>query len=72
LRQIWPRRRRKRRRGHSGPSPILGSRQAGALPRTPMKADRPNPNLELNQAEPFRVAFALFALVLGALAALQF
>jgi len=37
-----------------------------------MKADRPNPNLELNQAEPFRVAFALFALVLGALAALQF
>jgi len=36
-----------------------------------MNADRPNPNLELNQAEPFRVAFALFALVLGAIAALQ-
>jgi len=37
-----------------------------------MKADRPNPTLELNQAAPFRVAFALCALVLGALAALQF
>ncbi|MBS0583685.1 MAG: hypothetical protein JSS42_11350 [Proteobacteria bacterium] len=38
----------------------------------PMNADRPNPDLELHQAEPFRVAFALLALVLGALAALQF
>jgi len=71
LRQIWPHRRRKRRSGRSGESPILGSRQAGAPRTTPMKADRPNSNLELNQAEPFRVAFALFALVLGALAALQ-
>lgn len=37
-----------------------------------MNAERPQPNLELSQPEPFRVAFALFALVLGALAALQF
>ena len=37
----------------------------------PMNAPRPEPNLELHQPEPFRVAFALLALVLGALAALQ-
>lgn len=36
-----------------------------------MNTNRPDPNLELHQPEPFRVAFALLALVLGALAALQ-
>jgi len=36
-----------------------------------MNTSRPESNLELKQVEPFRVAFALFALVLGALAALQ-
>ena len=38
----------------------------------PMNTNHPEPNLELHQPEPFRVAFALFALVLGAIAALQF
>ena len=37
-----------------------------------MNTPRPDPNLELRQPEPFRVAFALFALLLGAIAALQF
>ncbi len=37
-----------------------------------MNANRPDPNADLSLVEPFRVAFALFALVLGALAALQF
>ena len=37
-----------------------------------MNTSRPELNLELSQPEPFRVAFALLALVLGALAALQF
>lgn len=36
-----------------------------------MNASRPEPNLKLHQPEPFRVAFALLALVLGAIAALQ-
>ncbi len=37
-----------------------------------MNTSRPEPNLELHQTEPFRVVFALLALVLGAVAALQF
>jgi hypothetical protein len=36
-----------------------------------MNPTRPEPNLELSQPEPFRIAFALLALVLGAIAALQ-
>jgi hypothetical protein len=36
-----------------------------------MNTNHPEPNLELHQPEPFRIAFALFALVLGAIAALQ-
>jgi hypothetical protein len=71
LRQIWPRYRRNRRRRRSGRSPILRLRRKEPR-KKPMKTNRPEPNLELHQPEPFRVAFALFALVLGALAALQF
>ncbi len=38
-----------------------------------MNTTRPDPNAELNQSfEPFRIGFALLALVLGALAAMQF
>lgn len=36
-----------------------------------MHPNRLEPNLELHQPEPLRVAFALLALVLGAIAALQ-
>jgi len=38
-----------------------------------MNDNRPEPNAELQQSfEPLRIGFALFALVLGAIAALQF
>lgn len=49
------------------------ARESVLAPTEPpfMNAPRPEPNLELHQPEPFRVAFALLALVLGAVAALQ-
>jgi hypothetical protein len=38
-----------------------------------MNTDRPDPNAELQHGfEPLRIAFALFALLLGAIAAMQF
>lgn len=38
-----------------------------------MDTTRPEPNAELQQTfEPLRIGFAIFALLLGALAALQF
>ncbi len=38
-----------------------------------MDTNRPKPNAELQQTfEPLRIGFAIFALLLGALAALQF
>jgi hypothetical protein len=35
----------------------------------PMNAERADPNAELSSADPFRIAFAVFALLLGCLAA---
>jgi len=41
--------------------------------RANVKPNRPDPNAELQQRfEPLRIGFALFALLLGALASLQF
>ena len=70
LRQIWSRLRPIRRPRRSPGRRILNRRQRSPDPN-PMNTNRPEPNLELHQPEPFRVAFALFALVLGAIAALQ-
>lgn len=36
-----------------------------------MNPDRPDPNAELNSREPMRVVFALTALLLGLIAAIQ-
>jgi hypothetical protein len=36
-----------------------------------MKTERADPNAELASADPFRIAFALVALLLGCLAALH-
>ena len=52
------------------------AREDGATPhmmRNDMQTNRPEPNAELTQRfEPLRVGFALLALLLGALASLQF
>ena len=57
-------------------APCRPAREDDASPenlRANVKPNRPDPNAELQQRfEPLRIGFALFALLLGALASLQF